>query len=262
MVAVVPLTTLEGRAEAPAGSLVWSGPCPPAALAEAVCKAGLSWLITDPDGLPLTYGIARRYATGPQRAVLAVRDGGCRWPGCASRPLYTVAHHEPPHGTPGWGTDVDKMLLLCEFHHGLRHHGGWRLTLDGGATVTVTSPDRSIVRTESAAQARARHGLPATPKAGTAGTRKAGAAETPVGGQFSGPVGEPLTFAFDGGGGRDDGAGSGSRCPPHPRSGIANEARATYTTSRCTPTRPRATTEGNGPDVPPLRDHSALARAP
>ena len=61
-------------------------------------QAGLSWLITDPQGLPLAYGQSRRFATDAQRGALAVRDGGCRWPGCCRgcRRPSSPASSSPP----------------------------------------------------------------------------------------------------------------------------------------------------------------------
>lgn len=154
--AVVPVEAIETRAGLPAGTLSGVGDLSHPELDELLGQARLSWLITDPDGVPLHYGRARRFATGDQRRVLAARDGGCRWPGCDSPARWTVAHHEPPFDDDG-ATDLTSMLLLCGTHHNLRHKAGWTITVDADATVTATSPDGGTVLTETAAQARARH---------------------------------------------------------------------------------------------------------
>jgi hypothetical protein len=121
-----------------------------------VCEADLEWLITDPEGLPLHLGRTRRYATADQRRALRARDGGCRWPGCDGQASWCIAHHEPPWDLDG-ATDIDKQALICKVHHWMRHHGGWSIELAPDATVTITSPDATTVRTETAAQARQRH---------------------------------------------------------------------------------------------------------
>ncbi|MDP8931563.1 MAG: HNH endonuclease [Actinomycetota bacterium] len=152
----VPLHELETRAGAQPGTLSWSGPCPPQVLEELVCEAELSWLVTDPTGLPLHLGRTRRFASVSQRLALWVRDGGCRWPGCPGRAEWAIAHHTPEWKRGGL-TDLDKLAFLCPTHHGLVHDGGWALTLQPDATITVRSPDGGPTLTETAAQARARH---------------------------------------------------------------------------------------------------------
>lgn len=140
----------------------------PQTLEEVICQAGLSWLITDVDGVPLRYGKGRRYPTADQRRVLRVRDGGCRWPACDARPEWCIVHHEPPFDEPGGRTDLDAMALICPTHHGLRHHAGWTLDLHPDATVTVTAPHSGHTRTETAAHARKRHDAAALDAAGIA----------------------------------------------------------------------------------------------
>ncbi len=157
LVVVVPVEEIEQRAGAPPGTLAWTGPCPPPALNQLVCEAGLSWLITDPTGLPLQLGKTRRFASRHQRRALHARDGGCRWPACSARAEWSIAHHEPPYDHPHGRTDLDRLVLLCAFHHNLRHHADWTLTLHPDATVTATSPDGTTVLRETAQQARARH---------------------------------------------------------------------------------------------------------
>jgi hypothetical protein len=55
------------------------------------------------DGQPLDVGREQRFYTRPQRIALALRDGGCRWPGCERPPSWTEAHH-----TKYWTRDRGK----------------------------------------------------------------------------------------------------------------------------------------------------------
>jgi Domain of unknown function (DUF222)/HNH endonuclease len=84
---------------------------------------------------PLDLGRTTRVVTPSQRLALAVRDGGCVFPGC-DRPLaWTEAHHLV-HWLDGGPTDLANLALLCRAHHRAVHEGGWRLVRepDGGLT--------------------------------------------------------------------------------------------------------------------------------
>ena len=75
---------------------------------------------------PLDLGRAVRLASGPQRDALAVRDGGCIWPGCDAPPGWCEVAHIVAW-TLGGATDLDNMMLLCPFHHRCFDTGGWEL---------------------------------------------------------------------------------------------------------------------------------------
>jgi hypothetical protein len=98
-----------------------------AALASLLaCDAHLQALIVDKRGHPLWLGRSTRLASAAQRQVLAVRDGGCVFPGCDAPPQWCDAHHQP-----GWTnngrSDIDQMVLLCRRHHGAAHSRHWEL---------------------------------------------------------------------------------------------------------------------------------------
>jgi hypothetical protein len=156
LVGVVPLSEIEKRAGLEAGTLSWSGPGLPADLEAALCMSGLDWLITDTDQRPLHYGRDKRFAQPEQRAALQVRDGGCRWPGCGAKGHWMIVHHTPEWDAGGV-TDIAFLVFLCPVHHNYVHHGRWTLSLHDDACVTVRSPAGSVLLTESAARARARH---------------------------------------------------------------------------------------------------------
>jgi HNH endonuclease len=75
---------------------------------------------------PLEVGRATRVVSAAQRTALAVRDGGCRWPGCERPPAWCEAHHRR-HWLHGGPTDLGNLVLLCRAHHRAVHEGHQRL---------------------------------------------------------------------------------------------------------------------------------------
>jgi hypothetical protein len=75
---------------------------------------------------PLEVGRATRVVSPAQRTALAVRDGGCVFPGCDRPPGWCEAHHLR-HWLHGGPTDLDNLALLCWAHHRAVHEGGQRL---------------------------------------------------------------------------------------------------------------------------------------
>jgi hypothetical protein len=90
------------------------------------CDAHLRALVVDRQGQPLWLGRTSRLASHSQRRALAIRDGGCVFPGCDMPAEWCDAHHQP-----GWEhggtTDIDAMVLLCRRHHGAAHSKRWTL---------------------------------------------------------------------------------------------------------------------------------------
>jgi hypothetical protein len=75
---------------------------------------------------PLEVGRATRVVSPAQRTALAVRDGGCRFPGC-DRPLAWCEAHHLRHWLHGGATDLANLVLLCRAHHRAVHEGGQHL---------------------------------------------------------------------------------------------------------------------------------------
>ena len=90
---------------------------------------------------PLEVGRTSRVVQPAQRTALAVRDGGCAFPGCQRPPAWCEAHHLR-HWLHGGPTDLANLALLCRAHHRAVHEGGWRLVRDPDGRLTATPPHR------------------------------------------------------------------------------------------------------------------------
>jgi hypothetical protein len=90
---------------------------------------------------PLDLGRTTRVVSPAQRTALAVRDGGCVFPGC-DRPLAWCEAHHLVHWLDGGPTDLDNLVLLCRAHHRAVHEGGWRLARGPDGRLTATPPHR------------------------------------------------------------------------------------------------------------------------
>jgi hypothetical protein len=103
-----------------------------AALAAALaCDAGSYVIGLDHHGNPLWMSRRERYFTAAQRKALAVRDGGCVFPGCTAPPSWCHAHHVVEWTRDG-PTDIDNGVLLCAFHHRVIHRSEYRLRMIRG----------------------------------------------------------------------------------------------------------------------------------
>jgi hypothetical protein len=82
---------------------------------------------------PLDVGRASRVVQPGQRSALAVRDGGCVFPGCG-RPLAWCEPHHLRHWLHGGPTDLANLALVCRAHHRAVHEGvgGWPAARMGG----------------------------------------------------------------------------------------------------------------------------------
>ena len=73
--------------------------------------------------------------------AIALRDGGCRWPGCTA-PVHWCDVHHVQFWEDGGPTDIDNGLLLCRrHHHNLHSKDHWSLKLLPDGTVELTHPD-------------------------------------------------------------------------------------------------------------------------
>ena len=91
--------------------------------------------------LPLDVGALTETIPVHLRRAIAVRDRGCRFPGCDQPVAACQPHHIIPRAQGG-PTCLTNLTLLCSFHHLVAvHRWGWGIVLPPDGTVTATSPD-------------------------------------------------------------------------------------------------------------------------
>jgi hypothetical protein len=100
-------------------------------VATLVCAGGRIDATLSASGAVLDLGREQRLFNHRQRIALAIRDGGCLWPGCERPPSWTEAHHID-HWAHGGTTDLDQGVLLCRHHHLRLHNDHWTIRLRAG----------------------------------------------------------------------------------------------------------------------------------
>jgi hypothetical protein len=90
-------------------------------------------------GSTLSVGRATRTIPAAIRTALALRDNGCRFPGCDRPPEWTDGHHIQ-HWADQGETQVPNLVSLCRRHHHLVHERGWSIRLERDGSVAVAEP--------------------------------------------------------------------------------------------------------------------------
>jgi hypothetical protein len=109
-----------------AGTLDTGERLSPEAVRRMACDAKVIPAVLGGQGQVLDVGRERRLFTGPLRRALAIRDGGCAFPGCERPPKFCHAHHAQSW-LDGGPTCLANGLLLCHFHHMVVHSGERRV---------------------------------------------------------------------------------------------------------------------------------------
>lgn len=120
----------------------------PTDASRAACDATVLGVIIDHNSVPLAVGREHRLVTKAQRRALIIRDKCCQYPGC-HRTRHLKAHHRISwlNGGP---TDLDNLILLCQWHHTRVHEHQititpcqhpdcpipWRFTRPDGTTIS------------------------------------------------------------------------------------------------------------------------------
>jgi hypothetical protein len=99
----------------------------------SLCTGDHLATLFDPTGQALDVTKKERTFSARQRKAMALRDGGCLWPGCSMPPGATEAHHCNP-----WAENEDNRrsetrdgVLLCKFHHLNLHNQRGRIERRG-----------------------------------------------------------------------------------------------------------------------------------
>jgi hypothetical protein len=131
-------------------SLDDAGTVTPGTARRIACDATIS-RVTDGSSEPLEVGRRTKVVPAPLRRAVAVRDGGCAFPGCERPPGWCDAHHVR-HWADGGDTGLSNLVLLCRPHHRLVHRGFRVAMIDGrpefrrpdGSLLERRGPPRSM----------------------------------------------------------------------------------------------------------------------
>jgi hypothetical protein len=130
----VPVLTLLG-VDDEAGDLDGYGPIDAdTARRLAAAAPSLTRLLTDPiSGAVLDVDRRSYRVPADLRKWLQVRDGTCRFPGCARRAFRCELDHSKAWAADHGKTAHDNLAHLCAFHHHLKHETSWSVRhLDQG----------------------------------------------------------------------------------------------------------------------------------
>lgn len=105
------------------------------------------FLRTDVAGKLLNLTRVHRHVTADLRHALAIRDGGCVFPGCDAPHQHCDAHHVV-HWSANGTTDPDNCVLVCRYHHGVTHRKGWSMSAAGSQRFWWTTPAGRIIHSQ------------------------------------------------------------------------------------------------------------------
>lgn len=112
---LIPYADLLDRAAA-TGLLDDGTPLSAGELRMLACGAELIPVVLGTDSQVLDVGLAARLAPPPLRRAIALRDGGCAFPGCTTPMRHCDLHHVKPW-QDGGPTNRDNIVALCRVHH-------------------------------------------------------------------------------------------------------------------------------------------------
>lgn len=90
----------------------------PGELRMLACQADLVPAVLGTDSTVLDVGRVHRLAPPALRLAVALRDGGCAYPGCGAPMWHCDVHHITPWQLGG-PTNLANVVALCRSHHGL-----------------------------------------------------------------------------------------------------------------------------------------------
>lgn len=102
------------------------------------CGGVIQRIVTRSNGRIVAIGTEERVFNRHQRRTIALRDGGCVIPGCATPAGWCEIHHVNEHARGG-PTHTDNGVLLCWYHHRFLERIGWQIRMNAG-TPEVKAP--------------------------------------------------------------------------------------------------------------------------
>ena len=144
------LDALRGVPGASPAELQNAGPVPAETARRLACDASVRVAVDRPDGdgdRSFSVGRATRSIPAAMRTAVALRDHGCRFPGCDRPGAWTDAHHIE-HWADGGATEVPNLISLCRFHHRLVHELGAAIRLREDGRAEVVDPRTGAVVAE------------------------------------------------------------------------------------------------------------------
>ena len=136
----VPVLTLMGTEEAPA-LLDGYGPIDADTARRLAASApSFTRILTHPvSGTVLDVDRTSYRPPADLKRWLQVRDGTCRFPGCARRAARCEVDHTIDWHDEG-RTAFDNLAHLCSLHHHLKHESSWSVRHEPGGTLAWTAP--------------------------------------------------------------------------------------------------------------------------
>ena len=113
----------------------------PAQLGVLLCDSTFHRLVTDGASAVLDYGRGTRFWSADLYNAIAVRDQGCRFPGCDRPASWCDVHHVKEWDADDGPTSIDNGVLLCRRHHRMLHSTGFEAKLLPDGLLEVTFPD-------------------------------------------------------------------------------------------------------------------------
>jgi len=147
----VPVLTLLGRGDGAPASLEGYGPIDDdTARRLAATAPSFTRLLTHPEtGVVLSVGRERYRVPADLQTWLRVRDGTCRFPGCARSAARCDLDHTRDW-QHGGATKHDNLAHLCRHHHRLKHQTGWTVAQEPGGVLRWRAPSGRTYASEPA----------------------------------------------------------------------------------------------------------------
>lgn len=136
----------EGEAEGLEGARcqLLDGPgLAPSTIEQMLCDQPTVKVTVNGRGEVLDVGRRTRRISRPLRRALALRDGGCRFPGCGAK---SVQAHHVRHWIDGGHTRLDNLVSLCSRHHHRHHEGGFQIQPHPDGSFVFTLADGRRLR--------------------------------------------------------------------------------------------------------------------